>query len=87
MARLTPSIAMRECSDCVCAEDTRGCWVVLLVEAGRGVSRMAERNCGGAAGREEGIRPCGTSSSFQGGETTKPELVVDGFDRSNLSSQ
>ena len=63
---------VRKCADGVCAEDARGCWFVPAAESGRAVSRMAEGNCGGAAGREEGGRPCGTSSSFQGDEPTKP---------------
>ena len=79
LAKFTPSTAVRECCDCVCAEDTRG-----FVEGVRDVSRMAQRICGGAAGRKEGFRPRGTSSSFQGDETTKPEPVLDGFDYSNL---
>ena len=45
---------------------------------------MAVRNCGGAVGRAEGVRPCGTSSSFRGDETTKPEPVLDGLDCINL---
>ena len=53
MAQVTPSTAIRECPDGVCAEDSRRCWFVLIVESGRTVSRMAERNCGGAAGREK----------------------------------
>ena len=44
-----PSIAVRECADRVCAEDARRCWFVLLVEGGRVVARMAERNCGGGS--------------------------------------
>ena len=51
-----------ECSDCVCAEDTRESCFVLAAEGGRAVSRIAEINCGGAAVCEQGIRPCGTSS-------------------------
>ena len=84
LAQFAPSIAVRECADCVCAVDARRCWFVLLVEGGRVVARMAERNCGGAADCEEGFRPCGTSSSFQGDEATQPEPFLDGFDCSNL---
>ena len=80
LAQFTNSVAGRECSDCVCAEDTRGFWFVLLAEGGRAVSRIAERNCGGKVGREEGIRPCGTSSSSQVEETTKLEPLLDGSD-------
>ena len=58
--------------------------VVFAAGGGRVVSRIAERSCGGATGREEGVRPCGTSSSFQGDETAKPEPVLDGSDCSNL---
>ena len=50
-AQVAPSTAVRECADGVSAEGGRRCWFVLAVESGRTVSRMAERNCGGAAGR------------------------------------
>ena len=49
------STAVRECADGVCAEDTRRCWFVLAAASSRTFARMAERNCGGAIGREEGI--------------------------------
>ena len=84
LAQFAHSTAVRECADDVCTEDARRCWFVLVVEGGRAVSRMAVRNCGGAVGRAEGVRPCGTSSSFQGDETTKPEPVLDGLDCINL---
>ena len=45
---------------------------------------MAERNCGGTAGREESVRPCGPSSGLQGNETARCELVLDGLDCGNL---
>ena len=91
LAQFTPSTAVRECSDCVCAEETRGCWVVLVVEGDRAVSRIAERNCdggermaersrGGTTAREEGVRSRGSSSGFQGNETTRCESVLDGTD-------
>ena len=79
LAQLTSLIAARGCADNVCAEDTRGCLVVLAAEGGRVVSRVAERNCGRAAGCEEGFRPCGTSSSFQGDEIAKIESFLDVF--------
>ena len=60
VGQVAPSTAVRECADGVCAEDARRCWFVFAAERGRVVSRMAERNCGGAAGREEGVRPCGS---------------------------
>ena len=40
--------------------------------------------CGGAIVFEEGIRPCGTSSSLQGDETGKPQPFLDVFDCSDL---
>ena len=49
----------REKADGVCAEETRRCWPVLVVASCRVVERMAERTCGGATGREEGIRSRG----------------------------
>ena len=84
IAQVAPSTAVRECADGVCAEDTRRCWFVPAVESGRTVSRMAERNCGGTAGREESARPCGTSNGLQGNETARSELVLDGFDCGDL---
>ena len=62
LAQFTPSTAVRECSDCVCAEDTRESCVVLAAEGGRAFSRNSKINCCGAAVCEQGIRPCGTSS-------------------------
>ena len=35
MAHVTPSTAIRECADGVCAEDARGCWPVLIVASCR----------------------------------------------------
>ena len=40
----------------------------LLLKAAELSSRVAERNCGGTAGREESVRPCGPSSGLQGNE-------------------
>ena len=40
--------------------------------------RMAVINCGGAAGREKGIRPRRPSCRFQADENTKCEPVFDG---------
>ena len=54
VAQVTPSTAARERANGVCAEDTRRCWPVLVVASCRLVERMAERNCGGTNGREEG---------------------------------
>ena len=62
LAQVTPSTEIRKCADCVCAEDTRRCWFVFAVESGGTVSRVAERKCGGTAGREESVRPCGPLS-------------------------
>ena len=49
VAHVTPSTAVRECADSVCAGDARRCWAVSDFESGRTVSRMAERKCGGTA--------------------------------------
>ena len=84
LAQVAPSTELRKCADCVCAEDTCRCWFVSAVESGRIVSRVAERNCGGTAGREESVRPCGPSSGLQGNEAARCELVLDGFDCCNL---
>ena len=84
LAQVAPSTEIRECADCVCAEDARGCWPVLVVASCRIVERMAERNCGGTVGREEGDRPCGPSSGLQGNETARCELVFDGLDCGDL---
>ena len=43
LAQVTPSIEIRKCADCVCAEDTCRCWFVFAVEGGGTVSRVAER--------------------------------------------
>ena len=67
LAQITPIIEIRERADGVCAEDARRCWLVLVVASGRTITSMAERNCGGAAGREKGVRPRGSSCCFQGG--------------------
>ena len=66
------------------AEDACRCWFVSAVDSGRTVSRVAARNCGGTAGREESVRPCGPSSGLQGNEDARCELVLDGFDCCNL---
>ena len=50
LAQVAPSTEIRECADCVCAEDACRCWFVFPVESGRTVSRVAERNCGGTVG-------------------------------------
>ena len=84
MAQFTPSTAVRECADGVCAEDARRCWFVLVAASGRTTASMAERNCGGATGREEGLRPRGPSSCLQGNEIAKCEPVFDGLDCCNL---
>ena len=78
------SVAAQERTDCVCGEDTRGCWVVLAAEGGRAVSRTAEINCGGAVGCAEGMRACGSTSSFQRDKIAKLELFLGGFDCSDL---
>ena len=84
MAQVTSSTEIRVCANGICAEDTRRCWSVSAVESGRTVSRVAERNCGGTAGREENVRPCGPSSGLQGNETARCEFVLDGLDCGNL---
>ena len=66
LAQVTPSTALQKCADCVCAEDTCRCLFVLAVESGGTVSRVAERNCGGTAGREESVRSRGSPSGLQG---------------------
>ena len=78
------SVAVRECTDGSCAEETRGCWVVLAAEGGRADWRLADMNCGGAGGCKEGFQPCGTVSSFEGDELAKLEPFLDGFDCSDL---
>ena len=50
----------------------------------RRIERMAESNCGGTIGREEGVRSRGSSSGVQGNETTRCESVFDGFDCCDL---
>ena len=72
MAQVTPST------------DARRCWAVSAVASRRFVERVAERNCGGTIGREEGIRPCGPSSGRQGNEAARCESVLDGIDCCNL---
>ena len=47
----TPTTAIRECADGVCAEDANGCWLVLVAASRRVVERVAERNCGSTIGR------------------------------------
>ena len=84
LAQVTPSTEIRKCANCVCAEDTRRCWSVSVAESGGTVSRMAERDCSGTAGREEGVRPRGPSSGLQGNEIARCELVLDGLDCGNL---
>ena len=71
----TPSTAVQKCEDGVCAEGTRRCWSVLAAASSRTIARMAERTCGGAVGREEGIRSRGSSSCLQGNEITRCESV------------
>ena len=61
-----------------------GCWLALVVAGCRIVERMAEKNCGGTSGLEEGVRSCGSSSGLQGNETTRCESVLDGIDCCNL---
>ena len=84
LAQVTPSTEIRKCANCVCTEDTRRCWSVSAVEGGGTVSRVAERDCSGTAGREESVRPCGPSSGLQGNEIARCELVLDGLDCGNL---
>ena len=75
LAQVTPSTEIRECADCVCAEDTCRCWFVFAVESGGTVSRVA------ASGREESVRPW---SGLQGNESARCEFVLDGLDCGNL---
>ena len=84
LAQVTTSIEIRKCANCVCAGNTRRCWSVSAVEGGGTVSRVAERDCSGTAGREESVRPCGPSSGLQGNETARCEFVLDGLDCGNL---
>ena len=84
MAQVTPSTEIRECANGICAEDACGRWIVFAVESGGTVSRVAERNCGGTAGREESVRSCGPSSGLQGNEAVRCELVFDGLDCGDL---
>ena len=84
VAQVTPSTGMRECANSVCAEDACRCWSVCAVGSGRVVEKVAEKNCGGAIGRKEGIRPCGPSSGLQGNVAARCELVLNGFDCCNL---
>ena len=84
LAQVTPSTEIRKCANYVCAGDTRSCWSVSAVEGGGTVSRMAERDCSGTTGREEGVRPCGPSSCLQGNEIARCGLVLDGLDCGNL---
>ena len=74
--QVTPSTEIRKCADCVGAEDTCRCWFVFAVESGGTVSRVADRSCGGTAGREE--------SGVQGNEIARCEFVLDGLDCGNL---
>ena len=53
-------------------------------ERERDNSRVTERICGGTAGREESVRPCGPSSGLHGNETARCEFVLDGSDCCNL---
>ena len=84
MAQVTPSIAVEESADGVCAEDTRRCWPVLVAASSRIVEKMAEELWCGAIGREEGIRSRGSSSCLQGNERTRCESVLDGIDCCDL---
>ena len=43
LAQVTPSTEIRECADCVCAEDTCRCWLVFAVESGGTVSSGREK--------------------------------------------
>ena len=45
----------------------------LLLKAAELSREWQREHCGGSAGGEKGVRTCGTPSSFQGDETTKPE--------------
>ena len=56
----------------------------LLLKAAELSREWQRENCGGTAGREESIRPCGPSSGLQGNEAARCELVLDGFDCCNL---
>ena len=82
--QVTTSTEIRKCANCVCAGNTCRCWSVSAAEGGRTVSRVAERDCSGTTGREEGVRPCGPSSGLQGNEIARSELVLDGIDCGNL---
>ena len=84
LAQVTSSTEIRECANGICAEDACGRCLVFGVESGGTVSRVAEGNCGGTAGREESVRPCGPSSGLQGNETARREFVLDGPDCGNL---
>ena len=42
VAHVTPSVAIRDCADGVCAEDACGCWPVLVVASCRVAKRMTE---------------------------------------------
>ena len=84
LAHVAPIVALRECSDSVCARNTRVCWSVLAAASGGIVERMAEINGGCAVGCEEGVPPRGTSSCIQSNETTRSESVLDGFDCGDL---
>ena len=48
------------------------------------LSREWQINCGDTIGREEGVRPRGSSSGLQGNETTRCKPVLDGTDRRDL---
>ena len=71
------STVIRECADGDCAEHARRCFRVLVAANGRTIT--SERNCGGATGREKGIRPRGPSCSFQVNEITKFKPIFDGL--------
>ena len=66
LAQVAPSTEIRECADCVCAEDMLD-WV-------------SNREKLWWYSREESVRPCGPSSGLQGNETARCELVFDGLD-------
>ena len=83
LAQVTLSTELQECADCVCAEDSCRCWFVFTAESGGTVSRVAERTCGGAAGREESVRPCGTIER-PSRQNARCEFVLDGLDCGNL---
>ena len=58
LAQVAPSTVIQECVQTAFVPKTHAdAGLFLLLQAAE-LSRMAERNCGGAVGREGGIRPC-----------------------------